>query len=212
MIYIQKGPEPEELTQYRRDSYAAYENMPQDTKHIVREKLLEEQGHRCAYCMVGIHEDSMQIEHYFPRNPKNADASSQKKADKLALNYNNMLGVCAGAPVEGDLDNAGTCDESKGDQLLQRLDPRNRESLDGITYKKGEIVFADDATAQNDINVILRLNRERLIRERLNALAIFKEELLNANDRGQLIRTYRNSKFRAPYLGIIWWYLDTKNT
>ena len=51
MIEIKKGREPDKLLQYRLQENASYEQMDKDVKEDLLEKLLEEQGHICAYCM-----------------------------------------------------------------------------------------------------------------------------------------------------------------
>lgn len=51
MIEIKKGREPEKLLRYRQRAGASYEQMDKDVKDELLEKLLNEQGHICAYCM-----------------------------------------------------------------------------------------------------------------------------------------------------------------
>ena len=71
--------------------------MDKDVKEDLLEKLLEEQGHICAYCMRRIPEKrklptgvaSVTIEHCFPRNPGTKEDIGQ------GLNYRNMFAVCS---------------------------------------------------------------------------------------------------------------------
>lgn len=61
MIPIKKGVEPPELKILRQKSIEkglspeeAYDTLKGSTKEIVRQSLLQEQGHLCAYCMCRI--------------------------------------------------------------------------------------------------------------------------------------------------------------
>lgn len=82
MIYIQKGNEPASLTEYKKQQYAYFDGC---NKEDIREKLLEEQGDLCAYCMRRIDKDHMKIEHWYPED---------KLSEHERLDYRNMLGVC----------------------------------------------------------------------------------------------------------------------
>lgn len=98
MIEIKKGKEPEKLLRYRQQDDASYEQMDKEVKEELLEKLLEEQGHICAYCMRRIPEkralpngvSPVTIEHWYPRNPKSKEDIGQ------GLNYRNMFAVCSG--------------------------------------------------------------------------------------------------------------------
>lgn len=79
MIKIKKGREPDKLLKYRHQEGASCEQMDKEVKEELLKKLLQEQGHICAYCMRRIPErrklptgiSPVTIEHWFPRNPKN---------------------------------------------------------------------------------------------------------------------------------------------
>ena len=98
VIEIKKGREPEKLLRYRQQKGASYEQMDKDVKDDLPQKLLEEQGHICAYCMRRIPEkrklpagvSPVTIEHWFPRNPGSREEIGQ------GLNYRNMFAVCSG--------------------------------------------------------------------------------------------------------------------
>lgn len=89
MIEIKKGKEPDKLLRYRQQAGASYEQMDKEVKDDLLNKLLEEQGHICAYCMRRIPESrklpigvpSATIEHWFPRNPEGKEDIGQ------GLNY-----------------------------------------------------------------------------------------------------------------------------
>lgn len=83
MLYIQKRQEPSSLTKYRKQKFAYYDGYPD--KDDIREQLLEEQGHLCAYCMRRIDKEHMKIEHWYPED---------RLTDAERLEYRNMLGAC----------------------------------------------------------------------------------------------------------------------
>ena len=56
MIYIQKKSEPDLLLKYRYQMNARFDDMDSDVKKQLRDSLLKEQGHLCAYCMKRIND------------------------------------------------------------------------------------------------------------------------------------------------------------
>ncbi|NBH33059.1 hypothetical protein D3Z58_05740 [Clostridiaceae bacterium] len=60
MIYIKKNAEPAKLLQYRHQPNGRFDDMDADVKEQLRESLLKEQGHLCAYCMRRISEQVIQ--------------------------------------------------------------------------------------------------------------------------------------------------------
>lgn len=72
MIYIRKNSEPAKLLWYRHQSNARFDDMDADVKEQLRDSLLREQGHLCAYCMREIHDaGDVKIEHFRARTPEN---------------------------------------------------------------------------------------------------------------------------------------------
>lgn len=161
MIYIKKGTEPESLTKYRKEKFAYYDGYKD--KDDVREKLLEEQGYLCAYCMRRIDKEHMKIEHWY---------SEEKLSDVERLNYQNMLGACLGH-IEGTKGSDDTCDTHKGKSLI-KVNPLDKSTLVHIQYSSATgAIFADDEDVQQDIDKTLNLNAERhLLKEN-------RKELLN---------------------------------
>lgn len=205
MIYIQKNQEPKSLTEYKKQSNAYYDGC---NKSDIREQLLKEQGHLCAYCMRRIHEDDMKIEHWDPRD---GDDDSKK-----ALNYNNMLGVCQGHLEEREeikkwtWSEAGkekrkgdTCDASKGNQKIT-VNPLRYETLNSIHYssKNGEI-HAMDPQIENDLTQILNLNsaKHRLPLYRKEKLDGVIDELTRTLDKGQKLSSSKITKVIQKYEG-----------
>ena len=82
MISIKKGVEPDSLRYYRRTPGANFDGLD---KTELRERLLEEQGHLCAYCIQRITgKGAVKIEHY------------EKRTTENQLEYKNLLAVCSG--------------------------------------------------------------------------------------------------------------------
>lgn len=136
MIEIKKGREPDKLLRYRQQKGASYEQMDKSVKAELLEKLLQEQGHLCAYCMKRIPEKrelpvgvaSVTIEHWFPRNPENKEDVGQ------GLNYRNMFAVCSGNRGSGCREKM-TCDARRGNEAIKvnPCDVRKRHGLGDIS-------------------------------------------------------------------------------
>jgi uncharacterized protein (TIGR02646 family) len=158
MKFIEKKSEPESLARYRREAYANYDGF--DQKDELRQALVDEQGYLCCYCLSRIEANAqrMKIEHWKPQSVDSA----------RALEYRNLLGACKGG--DGDPRDLQHCDTSKGDRTLE-IDPTDRACEQRVRYNvaSGEM-YSDDAVVQNDIDVILRLNLKRLVRNRRQVL------------------------------------------
>lgn len=144
MIEIKKDREPAKLLWYRQQTGASYEQMDKEVKDELLEKLLQEQGHICAYCMRRIPETRAlptgvapaTIEHWLPRNPKSKEDIGQ------GMNYRNMFAVCSGNRGCGNV--AGmTCDASRGNSPL-KVNPCDAATLRGITYTSSGRIQSSD--------------------------------------------------------------------
>jgi uncharacterized protein (TIGR02646 family) len=93
MRYVQRGPEPPELTEFKTAASAdwtpRYKLLTRNEKDPIRAALVREQGHLCGYCggRVGIRDGDCHIEH--------VEAQSTNPA--RALDYANMLASCQGS-------------------------------------------------------------------------------------------------------------------
>lgn len=210
MIYIQKGPEPASLTEYKKQQYAYFDGC---NKEDIREKLLEEQGDLCAYCMRRIDKDHMKIEHWYPED---------RLSEQERLDYRNMLGVCEGH-IDGQRGKEDTCDTQKGNQLIT-VDPRDARTINEIKYRSrsGEI-YSDNAEIQKDLDKTLNLNSRghRLPQNRKDTLDAVISELSRRNPKGNwtkgklesFIAEYSKKDAKGQkkeYLGIVLWYLNKK--
>jgi len=169
MKYIEKRKqnEPIELKNYRETTPGAVydkgyvDKSPSDkNKRPLKEALLKEQGHICAYCngriSLDINSDykpRIEVEHFL----------SQKKHPEKDLDYENMLGVCNGITIEKN----EHCDKSKKEKLLKKLDPRkpNIESLIDYTLSGKIAAVAENKDVTHDIK-LLNLNDSFLEKSR----------------------------------------------
>lgn len=150
MIWIHKGKEPSSLTLYRCQPNSYYDGYSQ--KDELREALLRDQGHLCAYCMRRIRNDrnTMKIEHW------KAQSTLETEAEKL--NYQIMLGVCDGC--RGSKDLYTTCDEHRHDMDLH-VNPLDRSMMDTIFYDRNGKIKSDVEQYDDELNTVLNLNCEQ---------------------------------------------------
>ncbi len=147
MILIQKGREPDSLVHYRNQPYATYDDF--EHKDHIREALLRDQGHICAYCMRRIHNDSqtMKIEHWLPQSRLTSEAQK--------LDFRIMLGVCDGC--KGSPDKLTHCDEHRHNANLT-IDPQQPHMMETIGYYRDGTVYSTNPALDNDLNHQLNLN------------------------------------------------------
>lgn len=218
MIEIKKGREPNKLLWYRQQEGASYEQMDKDVKEDLLEKLLEEQGHLCAYCMRKIPEKrnlptgvpNVTIEHWLPRNPEEFEDIGQ------GLDYRNMFAVCSGNRGCGNAEGM-TCDGSRGNAPL-KVNPCNADTLCGITYTSSGKIRSSDMMVNEDLNEKLHLNSEAvsLPENRKQALQTLIEDVKRNHGEGN-ISLYCRRKLeqlqamedpKIPFVGILIWWLS----
>lgn len=202
MIYIQKNQEPEGLGKLRErlaphhlSPSVEFNKLRNPLKNAVRESLLKEQGHLCAYCMCTIprekeeekkkvsskkgedtwEEVAVVLEHIIPRNPKDGRDVRQ------GLDYNNLIAVCNGnrgshgSRAFQDL----TCDVHKQETEFKKLHPCQKETLESIYYDMQGNIHATDPDVNYDLTQILNLNAKNapLPRAREAILSQLLEEM-----------------------------------
>lgn len=218
MIEIKKGREPDKLLRYRQQGGASYEQMDKTVKDELLDKLLQEQGHICAYCMKKIPESRMlpvgimpvTIEHWFPRNPENKEDVGQ------GLNYRNMFAVCSGNRGCGCKEKM-TCDARRGNEPI-KVNPCDASTLRGITYTSSGIIQSSDPVVDADINERLNLNSDSssLPENRKQVLQALIDDVRKKHKTGD-ISLYCRRKLehirgmddpKLPYVGIIIWWLE----
>lgn len=218
MIKIKKGREPDKLLRYRQQDGVSYEQMDKAVKEELLEKLLQEQGHICAYCMKKIPESRelpvgvapVTIEHWFPRN------SNSKEDVGQGLNYRNMFAVCSGNRGCGCKEKM-TCDARKGNEAI-KINPCDADTLRGITYTSSGKIQSSDSVVDEDINERLNLNSESssLPENRKQVLQALIDDVRKKHGTGD-ISLYCRRKLaqirdmddpKLPYVGIMIWWLE----
>ncbi|MDO5525937.1 MAG: hypothetical protein Q4F85_07650 [Prevotella sp.] len=163
MRYIDnRNKEPKELTVFRETTPGAtYDDLR--CKSVIRQKLIDEQGYICAYCMGKITIDNSTIEHYIPQTRHKDSPYSEEEHKKQSLLYSNMCGVCVNASEH--------CDKKRGNKPIKILNPHVSYCEDLITYTlDGEIIptGTNEDEVKSDIN-LLGLNCKNLKAKRVAA-------------------------------------------
>lgn len=216
MIKINKGIEPVELTKYKQQPNASYRDMhgapsgksnsdgtPIDVYTIVLNRLIQEQGCICAYCMCRIPEKGKKatIEHIDPQS-----ATSEEKA----LDYRNMLAVCNGNR-DAHNDKEKSCDAHRKNAPLS-VNPLKSDTLSSLKYlSNGEITASDDAI-KKDLCDTLNLNcsERRIPENRKAALTAYLRVFVTKHPTGDIkescrreLEKYQQESPKMPYVGII---------
>lgn len=206
MVYIRKRMEPKKLQTYRQQPNATFDSMDADVKTQLRNSLLAEQGHLCAYCMCRIHDErDVKIEHWTPRNSGNE------------MDYNNLLAVCYGN--EGFPKNRQTCDTRKGSNVIS-INPLKESDMQRIFYSNSGEIHSTDVIADQDIRDKLNLNDRngQPFMGRQTALKAFKCKLHKYKDPRNTKAFLKKmqdkyepySEMMTPYIGVLRWYIDKK--
>jgi uncharacterized protein (TIGR02646 family) len=167
MLDITKTAEPKALVEYRAQPDAQYDG-PQFTpvKSEIRDGLLQDQGHLCAYCMQRIKAHKMKVEHW----------QSQSACPSRQLDYANMLGCCMGN--EGNPHRQQTCDTHKGNLPLKYNPAQLSHAVQSkIRYKGDGRVDSTDSEFAQQIENVLNLNQTRLVSNRLAVLDEIQRQL-----------------------------------
>jgi uncharacterized protein (TIGR02646 family) len=153
MKFIEKklSNQPASLVSYKKTDIKPTYDKYRD-KDDLRRALLYEQGYICCYCLKRIDMHNMIIEHF----------NSQFEFEALALNYDNMLASCTG----GENGNVQHCDETKSHKLLT-INPMNNTQMAQIKFDSAGRIFLDDKDlTKNELEDILNLNNQNLLKER----------------------------------------------
>ncbi len=179
MLRYPKGPPPRSvLAGWQATPNADWDSLPKVDKDKVREALLRDQGHLCAYCQrrIPTKDERMKVEH------RRAQSGGEEK-----LRWSNLLGVClgdealeTGAPVGEQ-----HCDTSRGDAplFLDPIDGPGPSPRDHLAYTAEGEARARDTPQKNVVQAdigALHMNAVRLRRER----RIVYEELKRRMEKG----------------------------
>lgn len=231
MIEVKKGPEPDELKQLREAPEVrtlapkdAFRMLMNPLKTLVTERLKQEQGHLCVYCMSRIPREDKDpgiagttIEHYIPLDPADGRNVGQ------ALDYQNLFAVChgnvkrhiKGTPRNRNTD-ALTCDKHRENTEFRKVHPLKGESLSSIFYHMDGRIDAADPDVRYDLITTLNLNSQSspLVGERKAALDELIEDLGSVDQeelagycRLVLDSITQEKDPKTPYAGVLIWYL-----
>lgn len=199
-------------------------------KKELKQSLLDEQGHLCAYCMSRITNDNMSVEHWKPQHPKPISGEltkEQKEQNRLlSLNYANMLAVCDGN--EGESKNKQHCDTRKGNMSL-KYNPSQKEHhpllkiryvrSSGKIESEDSIFCAELGDMEKGTEGILNLNCEKLCNNRKEVIRIVQNELSQLSPNAVKAKVYAllekwntpssDSKLRE-YAGVAVYFLEKR--
>lgn len=228
MIAIQKGQEPEGLESLRRQAAEeglspkkAYALLKNPLKKQVRNRLIEEQGRLCAYCMCRIPRSDVDpvitpiiMEHMIPRNTEDGRDVGQ------ALDYHNLVAVCHGnqGPHGTKTILDLTCDAHKANDEFRKVNPCRPDTLESIEYTMDGKIDAADPDVRFDLIHTLNLNcpTSPLVAERKAALDHLIDAIGSVPEEEQaeycaavLNDFYAETDSKTCYVGVLIWYLKS---
>ncbi len=204
-INKQRTNEPQSWVNYKITPGAYYA-----ASNDLRNALLAEQGHICAFCMRRIPVPK--------RDPNEAETSkiahvkSRTNHQDMQFDFDNMVICCP-----GNINGTAHCDKSQGsaDITLPLFNIQLQNSISFGTYT-GEIK-SDNDTWKAEMNDILGLNNATLKYNRIQALEGVRTllEKKKWTKAGLQIKLEEWTNFDAagrlkPYCGIATWYLKKK--
>ena len=231
MILIEKLPAPSELETLKKEAEKlglsdkeAYDRLRNPLKSKVREALMQEQGHLCAYCMRRIPDERIMemdndlsdvyIEHWQARS------STKNTSENKGLDYKNMLAVCSGNEKAPDARGKHkrkyfTCDKKRENASL-KVNPLDVVILETIYYLSDGRMKSTDKDIDDDIHIRLNLNcsteavtlpqNRKAVLDAIQAEIITMEGDLYQNCRDLLHIWENETDPMTPYIGIaIWW-------
>ena len=194
-------------------SWTAYKNTPGVSyapSADLRNALLKEQGHICAFCMRRIpltKKDPKENE-----TSKIAHLETRTNKPGKALDYDNMVICCP-----GNIDGNAHCDKSQGpiDVTLPFFQPQLQASISYGSYT-GE-VKSSEAGWNTQIQDVLKLNNNLLKLNRLETLNAIRSIMEGNKWRRAKIQekleewtSFDQEGKLKPYCGIVIWYLQKK--
>lgn len=134
MLHIQKGQEPQFLTDFKKKYPKKDYDSEEFKQHrpVLKSGLIEEQKGLCAYCCGRITEDKAHNEHIEPRHPG-------KYVSKRSLDYMNIVASC---------NNSETCGNKKGNNYDPQnfVSPLDEDCEDKFTYYPDGKIVGDEYT------------------------------------------------------------------
>ncbi len=184
MKFIQKGPEPQQLVNWKSlandDWQPEYGSMGGQLKTIVKKSLMQEQGYICCYCERRLDLDDSHIEHFNPQSDGEVDP----------LDYSNMLCSCQNRLKKGEPRHCGNLKDDwfDFDLLISPLDPECETKFSFIA--DGRIKpLEPDAAADKTIEK-LGLDKPKLNDLRKKAIEPFVDDVLNEDELKVFVTEY----------------------
>ncbi len=203
----------------------------------LREILRAEQGSICCYCMSSIATGKTKIEHYESRDEnhelevdyknlylacdgekinchENQDKDSDIHEDCRCKHDDNVYGEKDSRKLKESFKKiVKHCDTCKGARALEHINLLTIER--DVKYKSDGTIYSDNADIDRELNYVLNLNIEILKRNRRNAKIdlwskLPKDKSWNSESINRIIEKYKNSSQKAPYLGVILYFLGRK--
>lgn len=176
---IEKRRPPATLTTYRQAPDTSVE-PPGDARYdgpgfeavkpAIREALVAEQRGLCCYCNDRIEPrvGAMKIEH---RVPQHVDPSRD-------LDWSNLLGACLGeiTPARGAGARSLHCDSAKGAREIT-FDPTCAPHVAAVSYERSGRIRSSVPGHDRELDEVLRLNDDELLRRRRRSLEELQMEL-----------------------------------
>jgi len=208
---IFKTKEPTSLTTYRAGiskedlkKLEKFDTAPTKVKEELRDKLLEEQGFICCYCMNRVGGRNSKIEHFKPRSLFRGEQ----------LDYTNLFIACLGG--QGCSPKEQSCDTKKGNESLRYINLLS-DIEKSIEYKKDGLIFSNNQDIDRELNEILNLNYNLLQNNRQEALHQLLSDLKKRGWDIPILKStlekykHKNSKGKyRPYCEMIVYFLRKK--
>ena len=197
MKFIEKGKEPAAWKEYSETPGVDFDAIPE-----LKEALLQEQGYICCYCMSGIKESNMKVEHYKARSVYT----------DLKMEYSNLFAAC-----KGNFCSDKHCDTKKQNTELTIHPADSKSNCEKILgYKlNGQLTYP--AEYETDIEITLNLNNSVLTSNRKEAIYTVALALKKLGYKKPIIER-QISKFSSkndagrftPYCNAVLWLLRKK--
>jgi len=208
---IIKTKEPNSLTTYRASiskedlkNLEKFDISPPKVKDELRDKLLEEQGFICCYCMGRVEFKNSKIEHFKARSIFRENQ----------LDYTNLFVACLGG--EGYSPNKQSCDTKKANYSLDYINLLS-DIENSISYKKDGSIYSTNLNIDEELNGVLNLNYQILKGNRKDAFNQVTIELKKSNWSIPILKSTlekykdKNSKGKyRPYCEMIVYLLNKK--
>lgn len=206
--------------EYRIDMYEKFYN--EIGADELRTNLKERQGSICCYCMSNIENGQTKIEHYY----------SREENPHLVLEYSHLYLACDGEKTHCQDNQDSTnvhnlckckyekedftkrivkhCDTCKGNRELTYI---RLESIEQhIKYQSDGTIYSDDTNIDFELNNVLNLNINILKNNRLQAKNDLWKQLpqdgtWRKTQISKQIEKYKNQSPKAPYIGILLYFL-----